>query len=145
MKHVLIAGLALALSAGAAQARTPQTPPLDQAYRDDVNCAVLYMAIAAKGEDPGSAALGFYYFIGRLEGRRPEVNWRSYVLTAAADAGRPLLEVDGPRCGGILTENGRAMGGVDDVIESWGRGEGSMGAALQALRPQPAEEPDSGW
>ncbi len=60
MKRILIAGVALALSAGAAQARTPQNPPLNQAYRDDVSCAVLYMAVAAKGEDAGSAALGFY-------------------------------------------------------------------------------------
>lgn len=138
MKYVLIAGLALALSAGAAQAGPPQTPPLDRAYRDDVNCAVLYMAVAAKGEDAGSAALGFYYFVGRLEGRRPDVDWRDHVLAAAAEAGQTQLEVDGPRCGGILTENGRAMGGVDDVIESWSRGEGRMGAALQALRQDPA-------
>jgi hypothetical protein len=138
MKHVLIAGLALALSAGAAHAGAPQTPPLDQAYRDDVNCAVLYMAVAAKGENPGSAALGFYYFIGRLEGRRPEINWRSHVLAAAADARPALLEIDGPRCGGILTENGLAMAPIDAVIESWGRGEGRMGAALQALRQAPA-------
>jgi hypothetical protein len=138
MKHILIAGLALALSAGAAHAAPPQTPPLDQAYRDDVSCAVLYMAVAAKGEDLGSAALGFYYFIGRLEGRRPDVDWRGHVLAVAAGAGRPLLEVDGPRCGGILTEKGQSMSDVDDVIESWSRGEGRMGAALEALRQDPA-------
>ncbi len=138
MKHVLIAGLALALSAGAAHARTPQTPPLDKAYRDDVNCAVLYMAVAAKGEDLGSAALGFYYFVGRLEARRPDVDWRDPVVAAAADVGQSFLEVEGPRCGGILTERGQSMGAVDDVIESWSRGEGRMGAALQALRQAPA-------
>lgn len=145
MKRILIAGLALALSAGAAHAGPPQTPPLDQAYRDDVSCAVLYMAVAAKGEDPGSAALGFYYFVGRLEGRRPDVDWRGHVLAAAAEAGRPVLDVDGPRCGQILIDNGRSMGGVDDVVEGWSRGEGRMGAALQALRQQPAEQPNSGW
>ena len=145
MKRILIAGLALALSAGAAHAGPPQTPPLDKAYRDDVNCAVLYMAVAAKGEDPGSAAVGFYYFVGRLEGRRPDIDWRGHVVAAAADVGQSFLEVEGPRCGGILTENGGAMGPIDGVIESWSRGEGRMGAALQALRPQPAEEPTSGW
>ena len=138
MKHVLIAGLALALSAGAAQARTPQTPPLDQAYKDDVTCAVVYMALAARGEDPGSAALGFYYFIGRLEGRRPEVNWRSHVLTAAAGAAREFLEVNGERCGNILIENGRSMTQIDGVIENWSQGVGQMGAALQALREEAA-------
>jgi len=145
MKRILIAGLALALSAGAAEARTPQTPPLDQAYRDDVQCAVLYMAIAAKGEDPGSAALGFYYFIGRLEGRRPEVNWRSHVLTAANDSGRDMLDAHGQRCGNILVENGRAMGQIDETIQSWAEGEGQMGAALQALRGEPEPASDSGW
>lgn len=138
MKHVLIAGLALALSAGAVHARSPQTPPLDQAYRDDVQCAVLYMALAAKGEDPGSAALGFYYFIGRLEGRRPEVNWRSHVLTAGTNSGLAMLEANGQRCGNILVENGRAMGEVDAMINSWSEGEGQMGAALQALREDQA-------
>ncbi|MCS6627001.1 hypothetical protein N0B44_29195 [Roseibacterium beibuensis] len=149
MKHVLIAGLALALSAGAAQARTPQTPPLDQAYKDDVQCAVLYMAIAAKGEDPGSAALGFYYFIGRLEGRRPEVNWRSHVLTAAANSGRAMLEAHGARCGNILIENGRSMTQIDGVIQNWAQGVGQMGEALQAMRDeqgeQAPEQPTSGW
>jgi hypothetical protein len=32
------------------------------------------------------------------------------------------------------------------VIESWSRGEGEMGAALQALRgTQPQQAPTSGW
>ena len=145
MKHVLIAGLALALSAGAAHAGPPQTPPLDKAYRDDVSCAVLYMAVAAKGEDLGSAAVGFYHFVGRLEGRRPDVDWRDHVVAAAAVAGQSFLEIEGPRCGGILTEKGGSMGRIDGLVESWSRGEGRMGAALQALRPQPAEEPTSGW
>ena len=138
MKHVLIAGLALALSAGAANARTPQTPPLDQAYKDDVTCAVVYMALAARGEDPGSAALGFYYFIGRLEGRRPEVNWRSHVLTAGTNSGRAVLEAHGQRCGNILIENGRGMGQIDEMIQSWSRGEGQMGAGLAAIREEQA-------
>ncbi len=138
MKRVLIAGLALALSAGAGHARARQNPPLDQAYRDDVQCAVLYMAIAAKGEDPGSAALGFYYFIGRLEGRRPEVNWRSHVLTAGTNSGQAMLDANGQRCGNILIENGRAMGPIDEMINSWSQGEGQMGAALQALRDDQA-------
>ncbi len=143
MKRILIAGLALALTAGAAQARTPQDPPLDQAYRDDVTCAVLYMAIAAKGDD--SAALGFYYFIGRLEGRRPNSDWRPHVLGLAADAGRDLLERHGERCGNTLIENGRAMTPIDGVIEGWVRGEGEMGAALQASREQQQQQPTSGW
>ena len=138
MKYVLIAGLALALSAGAANARTPQTPPLDQAYKDDVTCAVVYMALAARGEDPGSAALGFYYFIGRLEGRRPEVNWRSHVLTAGTNSGRAVLEAHGQRCGNILIENGRGMGQIDEMIQSWSRGEGQMGAGLAAIREEQA-------
>lgn len=138
MKHVLIAGLALALSAGAAQAGPPQTPPLDEAYKNDVACAVVYMAIGAKGENPNAAALGFYYFIGRLEGRRPEVNWRSHVLTAATNSGRAVLEAHGERCGRILIENGRAMVDIDRMIQSWSEGEGQMGAALQAMREEAA-------
>lgn len=138
MKRILIAGLALALSAGGASARSPQNPPLDKAYRDDVSCAVLYMAVAAKGEDAASAALGFYYFIGRLEGRRPAVDWRPLVLGAAADAGGELLDAHGERCGNILIENGRSMGGVDDQITRWSEGEGQMGQRLQALREQAA-------
>jgi len=146
MKHVLIAGLALGLSAGAAQARTPQTPPLDQAYRDDVQCAVVYMAVSALSEDPNAAALGFYYFIGRLEGRRPDVNWRSHVLTAAVNSGQAVLDAHAPRCGQILVDNGRSMTDIDATIERWQRGEGLMGEALQARRGAPApEQPTSGW
>ena len=133
MKRIAIAGLALVLSAGAASAR-PQNPPLDQAYSDDIHCAVVYMAVAAKGEDPNAAALGFYYFIGRLEGRRPDVNWRSHALTAAANSGASVLEHHAGRCGQALTDNGRSMGGVDDTIARWSRGEGQMGQHLETLR-----------
>lgn len=145
MKRIVIAALALALSAGAAQTRTPQTPPLDQAYMDDVHCAVVYMAIAAKGENANAAALGFYYFVGRLEGRRPEVKWRPHVLTAAANSGQAMLEAHGQRCGNILIENGQGMPPIDAVIESWSRGEGQMGAALEAMRGGQEPAQDSGW
>ena len=130
MKRALIAGLGLALSAGGALA-TPQSAPLDQAYSDDVHCAVVYMAVAAKGEDPSGAALGFYYFVGRLEGRRPDVSWRPHVLTVAAQADPALLEAHGKRCGDLLIENGRQMGGIDDQISRWSTGEGPVGAAIQ--------------
>ena len=145
MKRILIAGLALALSAGAAQARTPQTPPLDEAYKDDVTCAVVYMAVGAQGEDPNAAALGFYYFVGRLEGRRPAVDWRRHVLAAAADSGRAMLDAHGERCGSILIENGRSMGQIDQTIQGWAAGEGPMGAAIQALRDEQPPAPTSGW
>ena len=134
MKRALIAGLGLALSAGGALAGPQQSAPLDQAYRDDVRCAVLYMAVAAKGEEASGAALGFYYFIGRMEGRRPDVDWRPHVLAVAAEADQALLDAHGKRCGDLLTENGRQMGGIDDQITRWSAGEGPMGAALQALR-----------
>ena len=133
MKHVLIAGLALALSAGAALARTPQSPPLDQAYRDDVTCAVVYIAVAAQGEDANAAALGFYYFIGRLEGRRPDVDWRTHVVTAANSSGRDVLIDHGERCGQALIDEGRSMGPIDEVVQQWSGGEA------------PAPEPTSGW
>jgi len=145
MKRVLIAGLALALSAGAATARAPQSPALNKAYRDDVTCAVLYMAIAAKGEDQASAALGFYYFIGRLEGRRPDVDWRTHVIAAAETAGQDTLEENGQRCGNMLIENGQNMGPIDQLIERWSAGEGRMGAALAAQRGEQPQGPTSGW
>ena len=134
MKRVLIAGLGLALSAGAATAGPPQSPPLDEAYRNDVRCAVVYMAVSAKGDNIEAAALGFYYFIGRLEVRRPDIDWRPQVLAVAADAGQDLLNAHGARCGNILTENGQTMGDIDAEIERWKAGEGRMGAALEALR-----------
>ena len=133
MKRILIAGLALALSAGGALAEPPQSSPLDQAYRDDVNCAVLYMAIAAKGEDPGSAALGFYYFIGRLQGRRPDVDWRGHVVAAATASGRDAVLQDGQRCGQILVDEGQSMGPIDEVINQW------------SSAPEPPSGPTSGW
>lgn len=148
MKPVLIAALAaaLALSAGAAHARTSQNPPLDQAYKDDVTCAVVLMAVGANSDDPGDAAVGLYYFVGRLEGRRPEVNWRSHVLTAATNSGADVLRHHGERCSQILFESGASMGPIDAMIQRWQRGEGLMGEALQARRGAPApEQPTSGW
>ena len=133
MKRILIAGLALALSAGGALAEPPQSSPLDQAYRDDVTCAVAYMSLAARGEDANAAALGFYYFIGRLQGRRPDVDWRSHVVAAATASGRDAVLRDGQRCGQILVDEGQSMGPIDEVVERW------SGAQ------EPASEPTSGW
>ena len=146
MKTVLIAGLALALSAGASHARPPQNPPLDQAYKDDVTCAVVLMAVGASSDDFGDAAVGLYYFVGRLEGRRPEVNWRSHVLTAATNSGAEVLRHHGERCGQILIESGTSMGPLDAMIQRWKRGEGLMGEAVEAMRGEQApEQPTSGW
>lgn len=133
MKPIVIAGLALALSAGGALAGTPQSRPLDQAYRDDVACAVAYMSLAARGEDPNAAALGFYYFIGRLQGRRPDVDWRSHVVAAANASGRDAVLRDGQRCGQILVDEGQSMGPIDEVINQW------------SSAPEPPSGPTSGW
>ena len=133
MKRILIAGLALALSAGETLAGAPQNPPLDQTYRDDVTCAVAYMSLAARGEDANAAALGFYYFIGRLQGRRPDVDWRSHVVAAATASGRDAVLRDGQRCGQILVDEGQSMGPIDEVINQW------------SSAPEPPSGPTSGW
>ena len=91
------------------------------------------MSLAARGDDPNAAALGFYYFIGRLQGRRPDVDWRGHVVAAANASGRDAVLRDGQRCGQVLVDEGQSMGPIDEVINQW------------SSAPEPPSGPTSGW
>ena len=134
MRSLLIAGLTLALSAGAAFAQTPPRPMNDPVYADEVRCLVFYMALLAEGSEEAGASVGLYHYAGRLEGRYPEVDWALDAWTLAADAGIGLLAEDGERCGQGLLEAAVLMRPLDTFVEQWERGEGQMGAALDAFR-----------
>ena len=134
MKRALIAGLALALSAGGASAQTPPPPMDNPAYVDDVRCVVVYMALLAEGSEEAGASVGLYYYAGRLAARYPDIDWPLDARTVAGEAGLGLLAEHADRCGRGLIESAILMRPLDAFVEQWGRGEGQMGAALEAFR-----------
>lgn len=145
MRRILIAGLALALSATGATARTARQTADDAAYRDDLACAVVFMAVAAQGADQAEFAAGFHYFLGRMHARRPDADWLSQVVTASNNSGQSVLIHNVERCAGIMHAHDGALDRIDEVIDQWSRGEGQMGAALKALGGEPEQRPSSGW
>ena len=134
MKRALIAGAVLALSAGSALAQTPPRPMDDPAYAAEVRCVVFYMALLAEGSEEAGASVGLQYYAGRLEGRYPGVDWVPDAWTVAIDAGLGLLAQDGDRCGRGLLESTILMQPLDSFVQQWKRGDGEMGAALDAFR-----------
>ncbi|MBI2262865.1 MAG: hypothetical protein HYU62_14525 [Caulobacterales bacterium] len=134
MKRIFIAALALALSAGGALAQTSPRPMDDPAYVDEVRCVVVYMALLAEGSEEAGASVGLQYYAGRLEGRYPGVDWTLDAWTVATDAGLGLLAEHSERCARGLLESAVLLRPLDTFVQQWARGDGQMGAALQAFR-----------
>ena len=134
MRSVLIAGVALALSAGGALAQTPPRPMDDPAYANDVRCVVFYMALLAEGSEEAGASVGLHYYAGRLDGRYPDIDWPLDAWTVASSAGLGLLAEHGDRCGQGLIESAVLLRPLDTFVEQWARGEGQVGVAVEAFR-----------
>lgn len=111
MKRLVLAACAAASLgfAGAAQAQS-QIKPADQA---DMECLAVAAVVAGRAqagsEEQAGAAGGVMYYLGRLEGRTPGVDWleqlRGHLLTLD-DAG---LAAAAPRCGAEMVAKGKAL------------------------------------
>ena len=104
---------AIALSAIALPASGQQ---LNEANRNDLQCMAITLYVASSSDENVDAARrqimtsGMHYFLGRLDGRDPSVEWISYF----ADHPATFLELlDDPaaceRCGQELIALGRGM------------------------------------
>jgi hypothetical protein len=108
MKTMMIATVAaLALMATPALAR--QTPQAEA----DLRCFAAGLAMAGVDEDNeellnGGTLLAFY-FLGRLEGREPGVDWITKGIVLVDAEGEELLAGDLPRCGRELEAKGTDM------------------------------------
>lgn len=103
---------ALTLTGGAAaQAYQPASPEAARPENlADMQCMAVYGYLAGQGdENVAAGALGMFYFLGRLEGRAPDVDWMRelYLLTDTLtdEAIAPHFQ----RCGQLLIDRGEAM------------------------------------
>ena len=101
------------LSGALALAITPQTDDLKPADLADLQCLALTAYTVALVEagtvEQAGVASGVTYYLGRLQGRSPEIDWlprlRKFSMTLAPED----LQGFAPRCGAELSEIGNAM------------------------------------
>lgn len=123
------AALGLALIAGAATAQTaPSAPPvispapaavanLTADETADLQCMALFAIMANQPEHVNSAAVGIFYYWGRLEGRKPGVDWLGTLSTYADTVTGEELQPHADRCSQALVSKGQQMAALAPQTE----------------------------
>lgn len=110
LKLALGTAAAVMLTALPAQAQERQLSPADRA---DLNCLVIVAAIlgeqAESGEDMAGGIGGLMYYLGRLEGRTPGVDWLEQAGYLLEDPKGMDFEAEAMRCGEELVVKGQYM------------------------------------
>lgn len=109
----LALGLASALALGAvaapAAAQTDRTRPLTADETADMQCMVVFSVIAADPEKAAGAAIGVFYYLGRLEGRDASTDWLERFYAFAQTATQQDLSDNAERCGQLVADRGLKM------------------------------------
>ena len=110
---VMAAGavFALAVVAGPAPAQTVATPSTDAA---DLQCFGVFMYLGGQGTDPGAKAWftgEALHYLGRLEGRSPQVDWLDRLTTYFSGPFPGEFEAQRARCGAEATARDTALQG----------------------------------
>ena len=99
-------------------AASPQNADLKPADLADLQCLALtaYAAAIAEpdSEERAGIASGVTYYLGRLQGRTPEVDWLPRLRSFSETLKPGELQAVAPRCGAELIEIGRAMTAMGD-------------------------------
>ena len=109
----LIAALAAGLALSASP--TPQTDILSDlkpADRADLQCmALLSVMVGAQQDQVGKLTFtaGVTYYLGRLQGRTPEIKWVDRLVAYARTEPTADLEANRQRCAAEMQEMGRIM------------------------------------
>jgi hypothetical protein len=101
------------LSGALALAITPQTDDLKPADLADLQCMALtaYMVSQVEPEtiEQAGIASGVMYYLGRLQGRTPEIDWLPRLQKFSMTLVPEDLQGFAPRCGAELVAIGSAM------------------------------------
>ncbi|MES2834170.1 MAG: hypothetical protein V4707_05630 [Pseudomonadota bacterium] len=111
-----ITGLALAaaLTAGAAQAQQTDMKPEDLA---DLQCVAVFSYIAGvQPEAADQVGVAVFYYLGRLEGRTPGVEWLDRVRTYSNTVSVQDLQGHLERCTNRLVERAEMMQTVGSAM-----------------------------
>ena len=105
--------VAMAILLGAPM-RVAAEAPLSPADRADVQCLAIVFAIF--GSDPDMApeqqlglASGAMYYLGRLQGRTPDVDWLARLVTYLESAPEADFKTEQQRCGQEMIATGAAL------------------------------------
>jgi hypothetical protein len=114
----LLAGLILA---AAAPARADDS-------QDDVRCLIVALKgmQSAQPEVRNAGRNAYLYFQGRIDGREPGLDLKGALSREAAVMTAETFAGEVKRCGGILTQRGAELGGMEEQMRS-------------GLRPTPSD------
>lgn len=105
-----LAGLMLAAAFAPATAEVELTPD----DRADLDCMNIMALVGEK--DLNAATIGMIYYLGRLEGRSPNIDWPNVFGDYLHDMPREQLQTAGLRCSQELKIRGDALQSVGDRI-----------------------------
>ncbi len=100
---------ALALGAVAAPALADQNRPMTAEEIADMQCMAVFSVIAAQPGKAEGAAIGVFYYLGRLEGRDASIDWLERFYTFAQAATQEDLTENADRCGQLVATRGQKM------------------------------------
>lgn len=110
MKKTMAVAAALSLYAGAATAGAVDVPTQDM---PDLQCMALVAYVASTAEEGSEMQSGMVggmmYYLGRLEGRSPQVDWLARLADYVESIDEATLLAESSRCGKEMTEKGQAL------------------------------------
>ena len=109
MKTMIIAAAAALSLITGGPAVAQQTPEAEADLRCFAAGLVLAGVTSEDKETANAASLLAFYFLGRLEGREPGVDWITKGIQLGNTEADTLLTVDLVRCGGELEAKGADM------------------------------------
>jgi hypothetical protein len=111
-KTLLTVSAALAVSVltpAPTLAQSKPERPLTAEETADLHCMAIYSVLASQPEQAASAAVGVFYFLGRLEGRDAQTDWLERFHKFVTPLTEADLNANTQRCGQALIDRGQAL------------------------------------
>ena len=87
----------------------------------DVACAALFLTLvdeAKNDKDRTGLSAGALYFIGKLEGRRPEIDLAATIADYGKSVGVVQLRTEAKRCAAEFTSVGGKLARLADLLDA---------------------------
>ena len=101
-------------------AATVAAAPAQASSESDQDLRCLAVGLSLIEENPNAGLVAAMYFLGRLEGREPGVDWFDRVAQHMAKTKLEQLKADAVVCGQILIEKGEEMTRKGEELEQQG-------------------------
>lgn len=107
--RMMAAGAALGVLAWPAAAQVDQTTA-------DLRCAIVGMAMAGQATTQQQGMMAALYYIGKLDGRTPDLDLEQRVRSEAAGMTPQVIAAEGQRCGQELMARGKALATIGEHL-----------------------------